>query len=506
MSIYKRINQLSIIILLLISINTSLAQECISKGLLVPIMNYIKCEQLSGYFYRNYTGTGSDGVIIKCGDTEVTERCELSVKVTDMAWVGGESVCYREIYSDGKEGPEVCPLTDLPYDRFNQNLQFIRLRTGVSVRIYHKGINWLFQTVYGDIQVTKEYVAYGLRNYPDVTTISTTTCDISKTGVNTNDLCSATSDKCEYVASTNLGLNEAVSYVKNWVLGIPDLNLQTYNNKKYYCRTGGLLYNVGTIQLQSGCYEYPSDFSGIDLDCCPGEKTINAYCGSDFKWHNIVQLECTTNTDCKSGYSCINNRCVTNNMQCISSLDCYGAGTNTCQLIGTSYYTLKYSCINGFCQEGVKTRVNCCPPNYGCSNGQVCDINTYTCMNQIGPEIKCGDNVCSSPYENEFSCSNDCKIIIKPADQTIIISIIIGLLITILLSKYLGGGTYGISIGVISGILSAYLIWWLLTNWIWVMIGGVAISGVILWIVIGGGGLVIIRELIWSSLKKKVGK
>lgn len=299
-------------------------------------------------------------------------------------------------------------------------------------------------------KVKTYYIPYGLRvedsNGKDIT-ISTVSCnlkDVTQYGSTIID-CGLDADcKLSVDAATNaLNFDTKVNWVDKYEPVLIDLNHRyvTWNGREGYCEMGydgqATIKSFTDVTTMSGtCYSLPDEIiadSGDGIECCPGMTGPNAVCTSDFTW----QVEVIVPIDdpskiiddqyCKdtygSDYSLQDGQCVLDR-GCWVASDCTGGGEYVRDFSATLPTVIKYGCVSGQCEVLDRKTVGCTLPDYGCTAGEVCDPQTFTCVSQVGPDIICGDGICTAPYETEYNCAADC---IKPKVSNI--GALIGLLI-----------------------------------------------------------------------------
>lgn len=503
-AIEARIVVLTLLMLILINPVLALCQN----QLAIPLMGRIECEPISGQVQLAHS-IPINGITVNCGDNENTPNCEggLAIKCS------GDRLRFQ-LGSD--IGTTRWSYLDVITNQYTQLLSFFARGDNIFLQCGY------FNILFGDIweQTTGEaitiYTPYGLNIYEDGGKFlyNVRSCDIADINLNNRQNICLKVGPTGYCQTPNtygttLPFNTWVNYVSKWVAGISELSLNNYNGQQVYCQGDGNIYSLGTIELTSGCYNFPLEVIA-NVDCCPNQMTSNAYCGSDFTWHPIIISECSAEITCPQGYTCTNQRCVTINQQCISDLNCYGNGLRTCDYTNPDYNTLvQYKCINGICQLTDEKTISCCPPNYGCDTGYFCDASSgYICKQQVGPELVCGDKVCTPQYEDYLSCPTDCiPPVLSASDTATLLSIMIGsltgLVSIVKLKKY---NKYYIKyiIAIIIGVLISYVSWLILTNWllaIIIAIAGVAIVGVLIWI-IGLPTLILIIKTIYDLITK----
>jgi hypothetical protein len=490
-----------LIILILASINSAMA--LCQNQLALPIMGRIECEPISSQTQLSHSIPIS-GTIISCGDNENTPSCDggLAVKCS------GDRL---RIQLNQDIGTTNWVYMDLTPNSYRQILSFFA--RGDQMFLQCGYFNFLFGDVWGQTggDAKTIYTPYGLNIYEDGAKFlyNVQSCDIADLNLQTRqNICKVVGPTgyCEQpnYYGTTLPFNTWINYVSKWVAGIPELSLHTYNGQQVYCQGDGNIYSLGEIQLESGCYNFPLEVIA-QVDCCPSQQTANAYCGSDFIWHPIITEECNNEQTCPQGYVCTNGRCVTQNQPCISDLECYGNGIPICDYTNPYYDTMvQFKCINNFCQLVNEQSVTCCPPNYGCESGYFCDTQTYTCKVQVGPDLICGDKVCTAPFEDYLSCPSDCTPPMLTASQTaLLLSIFIGLIAGVLsLAKLSGKLKYILPPSIGLGI--GYLSWWLMTNWVLALIisiAGIGVIGIATWL-LGLPAIILTIKTIYDMIVK----
>lgn len=195
--------------------------------------------------------------------------------------------------------------------------------------------------------VRNEFIPYTLWNYPSAERVYKTkwSCLLPM-----KDYCISGED-CQFpYKQTQLDFGQATSYVENWVLAPVEYNFDS--NKGWYCSGDGNIYNTKTIQLKSGCYLYPADYSHKE-ECCPGAQLADATCGSDYKWHKKPT------------------------QQCFSDFQCPGLGKWSPDYSDLDRKTaIKYSCINNQCKKQSKQTE--CTTDEACPTGFLCMLNPDT--------------------------------------------------------------------------------------------------------------------------------
>ncbi len=272
--------------------------------------------------------------------------------------------------------------------RFNDN----KFKPGEKLRIIGcKSYSplWKSGTLYSN------YIPYGLVVYDSgmKKIYNTKNCDIrTLSGTTQRQLCTKSdSNACKKTigSQSTLGYDQTVNYLGDWIPVSFDESkkIVDYNGQKAFCQIN-TIYSLGEFETKGGCYYYPKEV--IDtVQCCPGMQSAGLTCGNDFKWHPQESIV----------------------IQCKSDIECTGQGTFVPDYSKEGNYVSKWKCINNKCVKVQSNKVDCLPPDLGCPSGQVCNPNKgYICEYQKGNiPIKCGDGICSQPYESQYSCPQDCK-------------------------------------------------------------------------------------------------
>ena len=155
-----------------------------------------------------------------------------------------------------------------------------------------------------------------------------------------------------------IDFGERTNFLDKWVSGPTEFN--TYQNPTYgrvYATAGGAgatLYNIKTVKLQSGTYEYPGSVIGF-AECLPGAISGNQMCNSNFKWESTTTVT----------------------VQCITDLQCEGQGTWVTDYNDPLRKTaVKSTCENSVCVRQTKTTA--CSTSQACPTGQICSLNPAT--------------------------------------------------------------------------------------------------------------------------------
>ncbi|MHA1852933.1 MAG: hypothetical protein ACTSUF_05405 [Candidatus Heimdallarchaeaceae archaeon] len=411
---------------------------------LVPVLGRIECEPYPPNTMKNndhYVNTWTEVI---CGDAENTRECEIWVKSKWSYW----EIAPWAVYSvNGKSKIFV----KLDTSDVFKKLTTVPVGSKVYVSLSNSGI---YETIITrDFVVRERYQPWGLivHDAGGKEVYSTQTCDLSALpGIYRDEIL-----RDEYRQRLDYG--DWVNYVAHWAQGPADLNLYQKDGSYVYCQLGGSIYEVEVLDVVDGCYFYPGSFIGKE-DCCPGQKTASAYCGDDFKWHSKGEPSCFT------------------------VLECPGMGDWIPDYKTPEYDVVRYDCQEGNCIIVERKVTECTPPDIGCPEGYLCDARQgYKCVPQIGPNITCGDGVCSIPYEDAQNCPEDCK----EGEESIwlfpvLIASLAGIFTIIKLKKEK-------TLGIIAGLLVAGVVWfvvdWLIRNWLLIALGGILTGGILIYLV-----------------------
>jgi len=226
-----------------------------------------------------------------------------------------------------------------------------------------------------------------------------------------NAACQATLGKTDLGndirATQRLLFDDHYNYVSSYVPIPKDLNRKiiTLNNgQNVFLQASGIginSYKIEKIIVQSGtCYSVPTSIipNNGQFACVPGMITANAECVFEndrtfFK--PLILGECTNNEECinKLGqrYICANAGTKDAKCQFVSQcifgdIQCPGGGAFITDTSKPSVRQVsRWACESGRCLIKETMQVQCTPPANGCSSG-VCDPETYTCVEQVGPD------------------------------------------------------------------------------------------------------------------------
>jgi len=493
---------------------------------LIPILGRIECEPLShtpinneysSWSQRSGFGWNAWTFFDKCGDDENSRDCSYLFK--NPGTNGGLTaiVSYRFCTIGWDES--TCGTWSGANINYNGNEVILALNKPLGTIIQV----WVDAPIFGGSSsptLISRYIPYTLNIYDagGKFRYSTKWCRLDDLNWDTRqNICTTgqgqsggqfTSCK-DLEETTRLEFDDWVNYVAHWAEGPAELNLLTYTDgNKYYCQpglgNGATLFSLGEIKLESGCYKYPSSPTSIKIDCCPGMKTANAIC-KDFKWEPILIGDCDLTRPCSTGYECQQNKCVIK-AECLSTLDCYGDGDWGVDYSTAANDVVRYACEGGKCVLKERKEVECTPPDVGCRSGYVCSPKDgFKCIKQSGPELKCGDGICSKPYEDEINCAADCKT--QPFDfQSWLIPAILGLLGGFIAylklekreksTRIIGAIIGGIVVAVLVKVILDFIfgIQW----WQWLIVGALGGIGIYLF----GGAILTVIIILISILKR----
>ena len=368
---------------------------------------------------------------LKCGDTEYTPKCSYSFKWTGVSG-NPVTLLYYRLYSGDTPGDWIL-VSDQPTKDVKISI-YSDLPLGQSIEIAFKRGDAIQNHGYA----YESFVPYGLNVYDSggKYRYNAKSCDLN--GVADKDKViknCAGLPGCErerdVAVDTQLNFDDWVNYLSDYTMVPLDESRKVveYNGQKVFCQatTGGAnLYELKKLETNEDvCYVVPADnpiaTPADGIECCPGSAcSANGVCNEDFICvANVLPPEepeesCTSDEDCmvKYGTDYICNTatgdCVFR-VDCRSAMDC-GQGTATWEPDYSTPDTdvIRWACENYRCVIVQRRQVQCTPPNIGCADGYVCNPTTFTCEKQSGPGVKCGDGVCSKPYEDYFNCPEDC--------------------------------------------------------------------------------------------------
>ena len=429
---------LSMILSILFSINSIYTQETCNKYVLIPIRGRIACE-VQVYNRNKVESFISSGSLVKFGDDENGPKatmmsamcpsdcdgwgfgCYLKMQF-DQAFVGSPNWSGKDCYIGTSRwcewemditGAYKALATDISFgERFN--FKCVKKLGIVEVGSYAGSIQWTYDDyalfVYesgAKGRMSTGNCRVGLANQASQDgTLSAKDRTSNTIEAGTSYLEGGTNPQ-EATGTTGLGnplpsstwdtlyWDDWVNYIAHWAQGPAQIGsgydqTPTYQGRKVFCGityNGAALYEVEEIDTSGGCMLYPGSFI-ISKPCCPGMQTANQYCGDDFQWHEGCN-------------------------PCFSDMECFGGGNWRCEIPLTNKKAVQYKCISGCCQQINQKNVDCCPPDIGCSDGYVCDPQTFKCIPE-DPNVVCGDGICSQPERiakpgDFYYCPEDCQ-------------------------------------------------------------------------------------------------
>lgn len=429
-----------------------------------PEFGRIECEPISAKPVENVVDMdlGKGSFTLKCGDDENTPGpCKYYIRcVSGACWTKVSSSTSTKHYGPFGDSGELSKdyRTEVMSVNLGQTITFEDIQPLLNSKI----------------KVWEASIRYGLNVYDSggKWRYNIESCDLGDLSwVEKSRVCIRTDGKaCKEIKKTDrLPFDTWVNYLSDWTPVPLDISrkIVIWQGSQAYCQVNQI-YNLGEFETEAGCYKYPNSIIA-SVDCCPGMETANSRCSDNFKWEPIETWECQTNADCDEGYKCQNNKCILI-IECVSSLECPGIGQDICTQVGNEYIVTKYGCINNKCIVGADVKVDCCPPFSGCDEGYVCDPSKgYKCIKQTGPDIVCGDGVCSKPFENVVNCPEDCEVepFEIPWNYVLpIIIIVIGTLLTYVLTKNWIWTAIGFLVSSVIGLI----LWWFLSLTWWARI------------------------------------
>jgi len=394
-----------------------------ADNVLIPIYGRIECGAVSPVPTCHEDSTGDCWLeynenwnTFYCGNNENAKECSYYIQAHPSIWssLPGADARIQFSVNDGTiqcyDENNIANLKGLLRTDEGYKLKTINTGSKIKIKVELGGMCWVPDILTNNIDynVKESFVQYSIYSYISgaKSVYKAGSCKISDISYQDKlNICEGgsiikdgNSQNCENTAYTRqdeLPFDQWINYVSNWVIGPGEMNIVDYNGQEAFCTldfsnlgTGKMsVYSIDTITLKSGeYYKFPASIIGT-VDCCPGMSSVDGYCDNTFNWHEGSENPC------------------------VSDLQCKGQGTYTCT--GWNQQTAsKYSCQSGFCKLVDTKDINCCPPYYNCPSGKVC--KNFKCEDGIGPTIKCGDGICSKPYEDAISCPQDCK---SPEDE-----------------------------------------------------------------------------------------
>lgn len=489
-----------------------------------PDFARIECEPLSSTPIQNEYQMSSRGdwgwagytTFDKCGDDENSNRCSwyfsangnpsltsLGYRFCSVAW--DESTCGNWIW-----------LVPNPTEYVGQGEYQLSTNQpiGKIIQVWTDcGILGIGCNRDNTPKLLNKYIPYGLNVYDSGQKIryNVQSCDLGDLSwTERNDVCTKSDGAaCAKIKdSDRLGFDDWVNYLSSWTYAPIDLSnkVVTYNGQQAYCQINKV-YSIGEFETASNCYSFPKTLLG-SVDCCPGMETANSRCDENFQWQPIVIGECQSNSDCVSKYgddyycNIDTHQCV-RTPDCISDLQCPGQGIWTPDYSSSTPRAMRFTCQSGSCVSDFKD-VDCIPPNTGCEEGYVCDPNKgFICVRQEGPDIVCGDGICSTPFEDVANCPADCEL---PEElMELIPYVVLGALSSLLFYAKKKEKVWLIIGGIIGLILAWILVsistWWQSLGWFGQLLLGLGtFGGIGIFVYLFGGTILL---LIYMGISKK---
>lgn len=434
-----------------------------------PLFGRIECEPISSqtqHIQASWAWGQDVGLDqskrYSCGDDENSPKCDFTVicdgtdatfnyqtNQNPQCYIGSATWCSLEVL----DNTETTFLSNQPVGTFVQ--------PGSCTRI--------FGTIKIGGSAYTRFQPYGLNVYDSGAKFryNTQSCSLSSFGFGDagNVITNAGDTNTKPKYSDFLPYDDWVNYLSDWVYAPIDISskIVTYNGQQSYCLVNAI-YEIGQFSTANSCYRLPMD-KVADVECCPGMQSAGRVCTDQFTWSDISEPCAVT---CPTG----------------SVLECQGQGNWIPDYTTPNYDIIRYGCVTSgaskCCEIAERKDVECQPPDIGCPPGYICNPNSgYTCEPQVGPGIECGDGVCTSPFEDQYTCPQDCAP--EPIDWAIIWIPIFAILFGLI--GYWAKGILGGVIGGIVGGLIGYVIYWFITLPWWIQIflgiGGVATGGIL---------------------------
>lgn len=311
-----------------------------------------------------------------------------------------------------------------------------------------------------------------------------------------------------------LDFGEIWNYLGGYNLAPIEMGVTDPNTGEFvYCEPSGsqgILKSFITFETEAGTTYYVPDTMIRYVGCCPGQTYLGQVCDSStLEWRQTNEYNCDifgTISGCPGAGNWVvdpsdparqrimratgcdsNNGCIMTRMtvECTSDTQC----------------PTGESCINWECVD-----VNPPPWRPTCGNG-ICEagendpLTEHYCPADCNLLPECGDGVCNVG-ENQGNCPSDCGVAL---DFNMIWILIFAVLLGAV--GYGAGGKTGTVIGAIMGGLIGYAIYWFLSLpwWAQLLFGifGVAGAGLLTYVLLFGGGAIALLAVYaaWRSGK-----
>lgn len=213
-----------------------------------------------------------DKLFIGNGDNEYTKETKYRITLTrNTGSAGGNRYSYRRCNAD----KSIC--TDWIYTDYQHILEPLKPGEYYELELYGTGY------------IEEIYDAFGIQDTVTGDILNSKNCNLA--GIDLERVCQS-GEKCKSegnLSNLNLDFYAKRSYVKDYVIGLYELNKVKYNGQDAYCDPSKLtIYGFSEYTSVTGNkYKYvDGDKVLAKVECCP---SMSEFCGSDFKIHTNIQ-------------------------------------------------------------------------------------------------------------------------------------------------------------------------------------------------------------------------
>jgi len=335
-----------------------------------PVFSWVKCEPLS----QTSTTTisiSSDGSWVRpqyeADDYQITVKTPHNLLGNKLEY----RVCPQKTFVNCQDFEKIptSSQTEINLGHFTRD-QYVWVRYYES-----KVIGWSGLSTSADVQ----YQPYGLRKYDPlggVKILNAQSCSVQVTEAWYDRIMNEDLGKLDTAGNQNkyvLEPNEVTFYVSGFVASPEPSFRVTYNGEDAWCQSGtGNIYKINQIATANNVYYVASvdwsDYLGKE-DCCPSEKQGEYTCDANFNWVKTEGSECSIFNPCDGG-----------------SWTPLESGV-----------IMRYVCQDGYCIQEKKNVA--CSHNSDCASNQLCDPNTWTCIDTAS-----GDPLPEPQPDNSADC------------------------------------------------------------------------------------------------------
>ena len=330
-----------------------------------PVFYYDKCEAVASLQYSSPSALANAGQWIE--KPSVTNYYNVQITPPASNFVGGAPYTSYSVCNSQVNSKDNCRI----FNQIQQTTNVIRIdsnRNNEYVYV-HTYFYYLF-SIHDNGGATYQvgFIPYGIRQY--------NVLGGSPAKVNPNSCTYPTAQTDSLIATDSQKINDAYRgvdkstnqnvlqpeevrwYVAGYLTSAAPSFALNYKGQEAWCRPNGQsaeIYKINKVTVGTGTYKIASvDYSDKigDETCCPGQVQGDKTCNNNFAWGQTAGSECSAFKSCGSPnwvpYS--------------------------------EKVLVKYSCVNGYCKSQTKS-VNCAS-DYDCKDSnQVCNLNTYNCVN-----------------------------------------------------------------------------------------------------------------------------